>query len=94
MFVAADSALLTNGKTKMENEHATFLLSLAHEASSTLSFRTLDTGLAKDVSGVLRLTDKRYGVEEEDRIGQGDKELLYYVKDTTAQVFGRGEHRS
>lgn len=94
MFVAADSALLMNGKTRMENEHATFLLSLAHEASSTLSFRTLDTGLAKDVSGVLRLTDKRYGAHEEKVIGGGDKELLYYVKDSTVQIFGRGEHRS
>lgn len=94
MFVAADSALVTNGRSRMEIEHATFLLNLAHEASSTLSFRMLDTGLAKDVSGVLRLTDKRYGIRHENGLGQGDKELLYYVKDNAVQVFGRGEHPS
>lgn len=78
----------------MEKEHAAFLTSLAHEAAYTVSLRMLDTGLAKDVSGVLRWTEKDInGGEETKEHGVTEMEALYLVKDTGVEVFGRGEMR-
>lgn len=60
-----------------------------------LQLRTLDTGAAKDVSGVLRMS--RGGGYDTSEMGQGEdevveKEVLYFVqRDGGVRVFGRGE---
>jgi len=55
-----------------------------------VSLRGLDTGTARDVSGVLRITR---GVQEEDDVGEEgeERELLYFVGgDGGVRVFERG----
>jgi elongator complex protein 6 len=56
-----------------------------------MQLRTLETGAAKDVSGVLRIS--RGGVlnTSEDN-GLEEREALYYIqRDGGVTVFGRGE---
>lgn len=59
-----------------------------------LQLRTLDTGAAKDVSGVLRMS-RGGGYDETEGEGDGEiveKEVLYFVqRDGGVRVFGRGE---
>ena len=68
----------------MEKQGAWFALSLAHEADTVLSLRLLDTGTAKDVSGVIRITHG--GTRTKDH------EYLYHVGgDGGVRVFERGQ---
>ena len=67
----------------------------------TMGTRVLDTGVARDVSGVVRVTEQRtgwgdLGLEDDDskldadNSGKG-KEFLYQVKgDGSVKVFERG----
>jgi elongator complex protein 6 len=56
-----------------------------------MQLRTLDTGAAKDVSGVLRIS-KGGGFDEVADGAVEDKEVLYFVqRDGGVRVFGRGE---
>ncbi|KAI8295433.1 Elongator complex protein 6 [Colletotrichum sp. SAR 10_98] len=85
--VAADEPLIGEQVTTLEKEHASFVLGLAHAAEMVVGLRLLDTGTARDVSGVLRVTaggDGERTVEE--------AELLYFVGgDGSVKVFGRGQ---
>ena len=54
--VAADSPFVHSPSTPLEVNHAAFVASLAHQARLVISVRRLDTGLARDISGVLRIT--------------------------------------
>ncbi|KAG5927385.1 hypothetical protein E4U53_002874 [Claviceps sorghi] len=86
LTVAADDALLHAQTTTLEREHAAFALSLAHEAYRVMALRLLDTGTARDVSGVMRITGGGKG-----NGGAPDAEYLYYVSgDGTVRVFERG----
>ena len=66
-------------------------MGMAHQARFVTSMRELDTGVAKDVSGVLRITrgpgewGNNHGEEVEER------EFLYFVGgDGGVRVFERG----
>jgi elongator complex protein 6 len=56
-----------------------------------MQLRTLETGAARDVSGVLRISrGGGWTAEAEDNLGE--RELLYYIqRDGGVRVFGRGE---
>ncbi|KAJ5118881.1 hypothetical protein N7448_010588 [Penicillium atrosanguineum] len=92
--LAADSPLIHNASTSghqmatpVESEHAAFAISLAHRARSVMQLRTLETGAARDVSGVLRISR---GGGADDSVEE--RELLYYIqRDGGLSVFGRGE---
>lgn len=101
MTLAADSPLIHSSQqpTPLETEHARLVVVLAHQAQMVLQLRGLDTGAARDVSGVLRISkggawipetelkDKDEGYE-----GWEEKEVLYFVQgDGAVRVFGRGE---
>ncbi|KAJ6114814.1 hypothetical protein N7486_000592 [Penicillium sp. IBT 16267x] len=96
LTLAADSPLIHNaaasgnqGATPVEAEHAAFAIGLAHRASSVMQLRTLETGAARDVSGVLRIS-RGGGLSGAN--GLDEKELLYYIqRDGGVKVFGRGE---
>ena len=77
----------------LDAELAAFIAQQAHAARYVLSVRPLDTGAAKDISGVLRVT-RGGGVYDSDDAEKGeirDMEALYLVqRDGNAKVFGRG----
>lgn len=77
--------------TPVETEHAAFAVGLAHRARSVMQLRTLETGAARDVSGVLRIS-RGGGLNASVEDDLDEKELLYYIqRDGGLRVFGRGE---
>lgn len=97
MTTSADFPLVHNAAaddcadaTPLERHHAAFVVGLAHRASMVLQLRTLDTGAAKDVSGVLRVS--KGGGFSDSSEAVVEKEVLYFVqRDGGVRVFGRGE---
>lgn len=88
LTLSADEPLVSSQTTTLEKEHAALVLSAAHEAKMVMSLRLLDTGTAKDVSGVIRIT--RGGAESERSIEE--REYLYHVVgDGGVRVFERGQ---
>ncbi|KAJ4200868.1 hypothetical protein NW767_007006 [Fusarium falciforme] len=85
LALSADTPLIAAQATTLEREHASLALSAAHAADAVLALRMLDTGTARDVSGVVRITGP--GVE-----GMGGAaEFLYHVAaDGGVKVFERG----
>jgi elongator complex protein 6 len=93
MTVSADLPLVASPQTPLETNHAALLLSLAHQADFIMSLRLLDSGTARDVSGVVRITvgdetaDGLEGVQK-----KAERELLYFVGgDGGVRVFERGQ---
>ncbi|KAI1176348.1 hypothetical protein F4777DRAFT_271696 [Nemania sp. FL0916] len=90
--VSGDEPLIVAQSTPLELEHASLALSLAHDAHLVISLRMLDTGTAKDVSGILRVTP---GGDEEittTATPVEDRELLYFIRgDGSVRVFERGQ---
>ena len=79
--------------TLLEAETAAFVVQQAHAARAIMSVRELDTGAAKDISGVLRITRgggaHDFDDESEDEVKE--MEALYLVqRDGNAKVFERG----
>ncbi|KAL5604378.1 hypothetical protein BROUX41_002350 [Berkeleyomyces rouxiae] len=92
--VSADMPLIAEQHTTMERMHAGFALDLAHQADTVVSLRMLDTGVAKDVSGVMRITRGGGGGGGHDAGGLGvdEHEYLYYIAaDGGVRVFKRGQ---
>ncbi|RYP74309.1 hypothetical protein DL769_004053 [Monosporascus sp. CRB-8-3] len=89
--LSADEPLISSQTTLLEKEHAAFALSIAHSAHMVIGLRMLDTGTAKDVSGVLRITrGGQYDQETENAVDE--RELLYFVGgDGGVRVFERGQ---
>ena len=106
--LSGDQPFLHHSKspTPIEADQKTCLISMAHQARLVLQLRPLDTGSAKDVSGVIRAS--RGGaweeIEEETWAAEGpitlsirhgvatEREWLYYVAGNgEAKVWGRGE---
>lgn len=104
VMVNADSALVSRARTRLEKEESAFVVILAHQASTVTSLRMLDTGLASDVSGVLRVTTTSPTSSDSGSRSSSDgdcdgpdhwreKEVLYFVKDGSVEVFNRGQIR-
>ena len=79
--------------TPLEIEHTAFVTGMAHRARCVMSARELDTGGARDVSGVLRVSKgAAWGYDG----GDGDEEFeemesLYFVGgDGGVRVFEKG----
>lgn len=89
---SADFPLLQSLETPLEVEHAAFVTGLASHARFLMSLRLLDTGAAKDVSGVLRITRGSMMDYEESMENEiEEKEVLYLVSgDGSVKVFERG----
>ncbi|KAL7621254.1 hypothetical protein AAE478_008571 [Parahypoxylon ruwenzoriense] len=88
--LSVDEPLISSQTTSLEKHHAAFAVSLAHDANLVISLRKLDTGTARDVSGVLRVTSGggNHGI---DRVVE-ERELLYFVTgDGGVRVFERGQ---
>jgi elongator complex protein 6 len=98
----ADNPLLSlsTPPQPLEIAHHNLLVKLAHMSRRTMGVRVLDTGVARDVSGVVRVTEQKtdwlgLGLEDgeekdQDEGGRG-REFLYQVKgDGSVRVFERG----
>ncbi|OCT54066.1 hypothetical protein CLCR_10463 [Cladophialophora carrionii] len=85
--------------TPLERNHAHFLTSMAHRSRWVFQLRGLDTGSAKDVSGVIRVSKGGDGGDDESELSNPsrikalpDAEWLYQLKgDGSVRVWGRGE---
>lgn len=88
VILNVDLPLNTRNSSKLEMEHSAFVLTLAHQASSIVSLRMLDSGMAKDVTGVIRASYESIRVEVDTK----NKEFLYVVKDNLISVFNRGNN--
>ncbi|KAF1365894.1 hypothetical protein EJ07DRAFT_150373 [Lizonia empirigonia] len=99
----ADTPLLTPSAPPqpLETAQYNFLTKVAHISRRVLGTRVLDTGVARDVSGVVRVTEQRVGwgdlgFEGEDAKSDADdsgkgREFLYQIKgDGSVKVFERG----
>ena len=85
----ADSALTQSTTTPLKMSHAALLMSLAHQATSIIGVRGLETGFAKDISGVIRMT--RGPRAAPTYMGLEQKEYLYFAGgDGGVRVFERG----
>ncbi|RAK76656.1 uncharacterized protein BO72DRAFT_405380 [Aspergillus fijiensis CBS 313.89] len=102
MTLAADLPLIHNASaaghqmpTPLETEHAAFAIGSAHRAHLVMQLRDLDTGAARDVSGVLRISKGGAWGQSDNTDANGnweEKEALYFVqRDGGVSVFGRGE---
>lgn len=101
LICSADQPLVSSATgeskpTPIEAETAAFVTTQAHSARLVLSVRELDTGAAKDISGVLRITKGGcYDEFESDEHDVNEAELLYLVqRDANAKVFSRGSDSS
>ncbi|KAL4924885.1 uncharacterized protein BDV17DRAFT_201272 [Aspergillus undulatus] len=96
---SADSPLIHNASafahqtaTPLETEHAAFAIGLAHRAETVMQLRNLETGVARDVSGVLRVSKGGAWGQREITGEESWEEVLYFVqRDGGVSVFGRGE---
>lgn len=91
LTLSADHPLLHSQATTLEREHESLVLGQAHAADRVFALRMLDTGTAKDVSGVVRITRGGGAVDEEGTEDDEGKEYLYHVAgDGGVRVFERG----
>ncbi|KFY10079.1 hypothetical protein V492_05200 [Pseudogymnoascus sp. VKM F-4246] len=92
LTLAADTPLAGGHDTPLETNHAALLLSLAHQADLVMSVRLLDTGTARDVSGVCRITTGDAEGKGPNEQKTEARELLYFVGgDSAVRVFERGQ---
>ncbi|KAF2132225.1 hypothetical protein P153DRAFT_364652 [Dothidotthia symphoricarpi CBS 119687] len=101
LHIQSDNPLLSLSvpPQPLELAHHNFLIRCAHMSRRILGVRVLDTGVARDVSGVIRVTEQKVGwlglgLEDEQK-DEGEsskgKEFLYQVKgDGSVKVFERG----
>ena len=92
----ADYPLLhssSSSATPLESEHRAFVTTMAHQSRIVVQLRSLGTGAAKDISGVLRVSAGGAHYEwEEENAGFEEGEWLYQVKgDGGVKIWGRGE---
>jgi elongator complex protein 6 len=90
--ISADHALLqSTPPTALTQNQAVLLMSLIHGAFSVIGLRPLQTGTAKDVTGVMRVT--RGGAWYDFISGNRDTgepaewEMLYRLEDGRAKLF-------
>ena len=95
LAVSSDEPLLHGNSastTPIEIEHQALVVTLAHQSWLVMQLRGLDTGAAKDISGVIRIS---HGGEYEDELEEqivAEGEWLYKVSgDGSVRVWGRGE---
>ncbi|KAK6522063.1 hypothetical protein TWF281_002632 [Arthrobotrys megalospora] len=93
ILLPSDSVLIRTSpsSTPLELSHANLVISLGHTADAILSLRLLDTGVAKDISGVLKVTRGAGNLGSETATGVvEEKEMLYYESDVGVRIFARG----
>ena len=84
---SGDSPLMHAASTPLEVNHTALVMGFAHQARAILGVRGLDTGTARDVHGILRVS--RGATMEEEELEE--KEISYFLGvDGGVRVFERG----
>ena len=68
--------------SRLESNHSTFVAGVAHNARLVMSVRGLDTGMATDISGVLKIAKGcgwEEGAEDGRTLHEEGKEVLYFM---------------
>jgi elongator complex protein 6 len=73
--------------TPLTKNQAILLTSLIHRSLVVVSLRPLQTGMAKDVNGIIRLTRGGASYDFGERSIQEDWEMLYRIDDGKAKLF-------
>lgn len=81
--------------TMLETQHSAFVGMVIHNAEWVIGLRLLDTGVARDVSGVLRITRGGIAQDGNEEVGRGaaekERELLYFLGEGGGvEIFDRG----
>ncbi|KAL5465470.1 hypothetical protein PMIN06_000627 [Paraphaeosphaeria minitans] len=102
VHLQSDLALLANAEkpSPLQIAQKNLVVKTAHMSAKVLSVRVLDTGVARDVSGVLRVTVNRESWADIATVGEGGavqapeevgSEVLYKINgDGSVRVFERG----
>jgi hypothetical protein len=93
---SADYPLLHNpfsSAAPLEAEHRAFVTTIAHQSQTVVQLRSLGTGAARDITGVLRVSaGGAYDESNDDDVAFEDAEWLYQVRgDGSVRIWGRGE---
>ena len=93
---SADYPLLHNSSSSaapLEGEHRAFVTTMAHQSRMVVQLRSLGTGAAKDISGVLRVSaGGAHDESKDDDAAFEEAEWLYQVRgDGSVRIWGRGE---
>lgn len=93
---SADYPLLHNSSSSaapLEGEHRAFVTTMAHQSRIVVQLRSLGTGAAKDISGVLRVSaGGAHDESKEDDAAFEEAEWLYQIRgDGSVRIWGRGE---
>jgi elongator complex protein 6 len=102
---SADSPLLHNrheASMPLEREHGALVATLAHQASLVYQLRGLDTGAARDITGVMRISrgggyfdggggGGDEGVVEVGEVVEGGEWLYQWKGDGSVRLWSRGE---
>lgn len=93
---STDAPLLHNrhdGASPLERGHAALLSTVTHQSSRIFQLRGLDTGTARDITGVLRIScGPDYADQTDESRGLEDGEWLYQIKgDGGIRMWTRGE---
>lgn len=92
LSISADGPLLHVPTTSLEQNHQLITTMVAHQSNTIVQLRGLDTGTARDISGILRVSSGGQHDETTSHEDIFDREYLYYVKrDATVRVWSRGE---
>ncbi len=70
MTLSADFPLLHNDSIPLSLSHREYLTSVAHQSDRVVQLRGLETGAARDVDGVLRVSRGGAVVEDEEEVGK------------------------
>lgn len=95
LTISSDGPLLhgnAGSTTPLEKEHQAFIATLAHQSQLVMQLRCLDTGTAKDISGVIRVSHGGTYEDESEEQSLVEGEWLYKVSgDGSVRVWVRGE---
>lgn len=95
LSVSSDGPLLhgnTISTSPLEYEHQALIATLAHQSQLVMQLRGLDTGTAKDISGVVRISHGGTHEDEPEKQSLPEGEWLYKVSgDGSVRIWGRGE---
>ena len=91
--VSADAPLLHQSRSPLEEKHQSFVTTIAHQSNRLIQLRSLDTGAARDISGVVRISHGGQYQSDDNESNLDEHEYLYFVSNggSVIRIWSRGE---